>query len=133
MDEGVALLEAAGVVLIVVAPGQVVVAGFARNLARAAKALTAVRARLLIAHGSEWLDVEPTARFLRSEGRTAWAIGDAMIDIDLQPLPGLDFGALLLDAPPPEEHEDGLPWACAADRARIADARAKGRPQPRRR
>jgi hypothetical protein len=123
-DAGVALLREAGVVLIVLAPGQVVVSGFSRNLERVARTLTRGRAQLLIAHGSEWLDVEVTPAFLRRERRTAWAVGGATLDIDLEPLPGLDFGALLLDALPQEPEDEGPPWACPTHRAQIAARRA---------
>lgn len=122
--EGVALLCDAGVVLVVLAPGQVVLAPFARNLDRAARVLALGRARLLIAHGSEWIDVEVTPAFLRRERRTRWALGEVTVDIDLEPLPGLDYGALLLDALPQEPEDHGPPWACPAHREQIAVRRA---------
>lgn len=121
---GVALLVDAGVVLVVLAPGQVVLAPFSRNLERAARVLALGRARLLIAHGSEWIDVEVTPAFLRRERRTRWAVGEVTVDIDLEPLPGLDYGALLLDALPQEPEEHGPPWACPAHREQIAARRA---------
>lgn len=126
LDAGSAFLHDMGVVLIVLAPGQVAIAGFARNLERLAAVLVARRALLCIAHGSEVLEVDITAAFLRREGRTAWALGDVLIDVDLEPLPGLDYGALLLDAELTDVGPSSPPWAGADHRARIAEARAAG-------
>jgi hypothetical protein len=132
LDGAVALLHAEGVVLVVLAPGEVVVAAFARNLDRISRILTQRRARLLIAHGSEFIDVPPTAALLRRERHTTWAIGELCVGIDLEPLPGLDYGRLLLDAEPAPADETGPPWADGAHRARIAAARMTRRSSRRR-
>jgi hypothetical protein len=126
-DPGVALLEDAGVVLVVLEPGQVVIAPFARNVERAAKALRDAGAILRIVDDTEFLHVEPTARVLRERGRSGWAFGGVSIDVDFEPLPGLDYSALLLDA---LDGDPGSPWACGAHRELIAEARARARARP---
>ncbi len=120
------MLVDAGVVLIVVAPGAVCIAGFSRNVERASQTLTGAGARLLVAHGSEWLDVAPTAGFLRREGRTSWGTAFGRVDIDLEPLLGVDYGALLVNSDPVELDDPGPPWAGAAHREAIAMTRAHG-------
>lgn len=117
-------LHAAGVDLVVVGPDAVVPAGYARNLERIVAVLRATGARLRIAHGSELLDVEVTADLLEGERRTAWTTRDGNVELDLEPVPGLHFGALLLDAPVVKPGEPGPPWACDEHRARVAAARA---------
>jgi hypothetical protein len=130
-DPGVVFLEEAGVVLVVLEPGQVVIAPFARNVERAARALKDAGAILRIVDDTEFLHVEPTGRVLRERGRTAWAFTGVSIDIDLEPLPGLDYAALLLDALPGDlDGQGGSPWACGAHRELIAEARAQARARP---
>ncbi|UTI64598.1 hypothetical protein NBH00_25105 [Paraconexibacter antarcticus] len=124
LDPGVALLHTHGVVLVVVAPGEVVLSPFARNVERAAALLKQMRARLVIAHGTEYYDVTPTAALLRERRRTTWAIGEARVDIDFEPLPDLTYGRLALDALPTEPGDHGPPWAGDWHRERIASARA---------
>ena len=124
LDAGLAWLHASGVILLVLEPGEAVIAGFRRNLERTARVLAEGGARLRIAHGSEILDVTITADFLRAEGRTAWLVGDVGVDLDLEPLPGLDYGGLLLDAPPRGVDLGGPPRAADEHREAIAAARA---------
>lgn len=126
-DAGVTFLEQAGVVLVVLEPGQVVIAPFARNVERAARALRDAHALLRVAHDSEFLTVHVTADLLRERRRSSWAFSGVSIDIDLEPLPGLDYGTLLLDALP-DPDGTGSPWACGAHREQIAEARVRARP-----
>lgn len=126
-DAGVTFLEQAGVVLVILEPGQVCIAPFARNVERAARALRDAHALLRIAHDSEVFTVHVTADLLRERRRTSWAFSGVSIDIDLEPLPGLDYGALLLDALPDPEGT-GSPWACGLHREQIAELRLRQRP-----
>lgn len=120
------MLVDAGVVLVVIVPGSVCVAGFSRNVERASRTLAEAGARLLVAQGSEWLDVEPTPAFLRSERRTLWGTAFGRVDIDFEPLPGVDYGALLLDA---DDDDDGPPRVGPEHRDAIINARAAGPPR----
>ncbi|MCW3012707.1 MAG: hypothetical protein JWO90_3111 [Solirubrobacterales bacterium] len=124
VGRGIMMLLRAGVELVVVGPAEVVVAGYARNLDRIVRVLQAREARLLLMEGSEDLDVPITAAFLRSEQRSAWCTADgARVALALEPLPGLDFRALLLDAPLRDPDDDGPPWACADHREALAAIR----------
>ncbi|WP_354699735.1 hypothetical protein DSM112329_05460 [Paraconexibacter sp. AEG42_29] len=127
-DPGVGFLEQAGVVLVILEPGQVCIAPFARNIERTAKVLADAHAMLRIAHDSEFLVVHITPKLLRERRRSGWAAQGISIDVDLEPLPGLDYGALLLDALPGDRDGAGSPWACGAHRELIAESRARQRP-----
>jgi hypothetical protein len=123
VDPGVALLWEANVDLVVVGRGQVVIAPYARNVDRLVRALRDAGAELQVAHGTETLAVDVTPQWIRSERRSAWAAGPVRVDVDLEPVPGLDFGALLLDAPLQQPGDPGPPWACAEHQQVIAAAR----------